>query len=208
MVGANNVQLRIFFEHAFAEFFSAFWTAAEEVVREFGGAGGEEFSQEGGAVDAVLEGGALAVQAPDKGHSIGDEEVDAGCGGGECWVVTPHGDDVGIGKIDGVGAGLTAAGEEVCAKGLVIGAGKVGGEDAAGGGHAGKNGKKWRVMRRWLLACSGVSVSAGSWYQHFDACLSTLFEKIMDSKTIGEVGLSAARRDFTLSGFGGSARWL
>jgi hypothetical protein len=48
-------------------------------------------------------------------------------------------------------------------------------------------------------------VSAESWYQHFDICLSTLFEKIMDSKIIGEVGLSASRGDLTLSGFGGSA---
>ena len=143
MVGANNVQLRIFFEQALAEFFSAFWTAAEEVVREFGGAGGEEFSQEGGAIDAVSERGALAVQAPDKGHSIGDEEVDAHRGGSKCGVMPPHGDDVGIGKIDGVGTGLPAAGEEVRAKGLIIGAGEVGGEDAAGGGHAGKSGKKW-----------------------------------------------------------------
>jgi hypothetical protein len=61
MVGANDVQLRIFFEQALAEFFSAFWTAAEEVVREFGRAGGEEFSQEGRAVYAVSERGALAV---------------------------------------------------------------------------------------------------------------------------------------------------
>ena len=96
MVGAKDIQLRISFEQAFAEFFAAFWTAAEEVVREFGGAGGEEFSQEGGTVDAVLERGALAVQAPDEGHSIGDEEVDAGCGGGECGGVPPHGDNVGI----------------------------------------------------------------------------------------------------------------
>lgn len=129
--------MRIFFEQAFAEFFSAFWTAAEEVVREFGRAGGEEFSQECRAVDAVSERGALAVQAPDEGHSIGDEEVDAGCGGGKCGVMPPHGDDVGVGKIDGVGAGLTAAGEEVCAESLVIGASEVGGEDAAGWGHAG-----------------------------------------------------------------------
>ena len=96
MVGANDIQLRIFFEQALAEFFSAFWTAAEEVVREFGGAGGEEFSQEGGAVDPVSERGALAIKAPDEWHSIGDEEVDAGCGGGECGVVPPHGDNVGI----------------------------------------------------------------------------------------------------------------
>jgi hypothetical protein len=32
---------------------------------------------------------------------------------------------------------LTAAGEEVCAEGFVIGAGEVGGEDAAGRGHFG-----------------------------------------------------------------------
>jgi len=132
VVGANNVQLRIFFEQAFAEFLSAFWTAAEEVVREFGGAGGEEFSQKGGAVDAVLKRSALAVQAPDEGHSIGDEEVDAGCGGCKCGVVPPHGDDVGVRKIDGVGARLTAEGQKMRAKGLVIGAGEVGGEDAAG----------------------------------------------------------------------------
>ena len=93
---ANDIQEWIFFEQAFAEFFSAFWAAPEEVVREFGRAAGEEFSQEGGAVDAVLQGGALAVQAPDEGHSIGDEEVDSGCGGSECGVVPPHGDDVGI----------------------------------------------------------------------------------------------------------------
>ena len=139
MVGANDVQLRIFFEHALAEFFSAFWTAAEEVVREFGWASREEFSQKAGAINAVLKGGALAVQAPDEGHSIGDEEVDAGCGGGECGVVPPHGDDVGIGKIDCVGAGLSAAGEQLRAEGFVIGAGEVGGEDAAGGGHAGES---------------------------------------------------------------------
>jgi hypothetical protein len=35
---------------------------------------------------------------------------------------------------------LTAAGEEVRAEGLVIGASEVGGEDAAGRGHAGKGG--------------------------------------------------------------------
>jgi hypothetical protein len=93
---ANNIQVRIFFEHALAEFFSAFWTAAEEVVREFGWASREEFSQKCGAIDAVLKGGALAVQAPDKGHSIRDEEIDTGCGGGECGVVPPHGNDVGI----------------------------------------------------------------------------------------------------------------
>ncbi len=110
-------------------------------MRKFGGAGGEEFSQEGGAVDAVLKCGALAVQAPDEGHSIGDEEVDAGCGGCKCGVVPPHGDDVGIGKIDGVGVGLPAAGQEVCAEGLIIGAGEVGGKDAAGYWHAGKRGK-------------------------------------------------------------------
>jgi hypothetical protein len=32
--------------------------------------------------------------------------------------------------------------------------------------------------------------------------------KNMDSKITGEVGLSAARGDFILSGSGGSARWL
>ena len=63
-------------------------------MRELGGAGGQEFSQEGRAVDAVSERSALAVQAPDEGHSIGDEEVDACCGGGECGFVPPHGDDV------------------------------------------------------------------------------------------------------------------
>ncbi len=93
---SNDIQLGICFKQALAEFFPAFWTAAEEVVREFGGAGREEFSQKGGAIDAVLKGGALAVQAPDEGHAIGDEEVDAGCGGGECGVVAPHGDNVGI----------------------------------------------------------------------------------------------------------------
>lgn len=36
------------------------------------------------------------VEAPDEGHAIGDEEVDAGCGGREGGVVPPHGDDVGI----------------------------------------------------------------------------------------------------------------
>jgi hypothetical protein len=147
MVGAKDIQLRISFEQAFAEFFAAFWTATEEVVGEFSRAGGEEFSQEGGAVDAVLERSALAVQAPDEGHSIGDEEVDACCGSGECGVVPPHGDDVGIGKIDCVGTGLSATGEEVRAEGLVIGAGEVGGENAAGCGHARKSGKKWRVIR-------------------------------------------------------------
>ena len=187
MVGAKDIQLRISFEQAFAEFFAAFWTAAEEVVGEFSRAGSEKFSQEGGAVNAVSERGALAVQTPDEGHSIRDEEVDAGCGGGESGVVPPHSDDVGIGKIDSVGAGLSAAGNEVCAEGLVIGAGEIGGKDAAGRGHAGKSGKKWRVTSRWLSVCSGVSVSAGSWYQHFDTCLSTLFDKIMDSKVIGEV---------------------
>ena len=65
-------------------------------MREVRWAGGEEFSQEGGAVDPVSERGVLAVQAPDEGHSIGDEEVDTGSGGGECGVVPPHGDDVGI----------------------------------------------------------------------------------------------------------------
>jgi hypothetical protein len=100
---------------------------------------------------------------------------------------------------------LPAAGEEVCAEGLIIGAGEIGREDATGGEHAGKSGMKWRVTSRWWRVCSGVSVSAGSWYQHFDICLSTLFDKIMDSKIIGEVGLSVARGDFTLSGFGGSA---
>ncbi len=108
-------------------------------MREFGGAGGEEFSQEGGAINAVLERGTLAVQAPDEGHSIGYEEVDAGCGGSECWLMPPHRDDVGIRKIDSVGTGLTTTGEEVRAEGLVIGAGEVGGEDAAGCGHAGKS---------------------------------------------------------------------
>ena len=101
-------------------------------MREFGGAGGEEFSQEGRAVYSVLKCGALAVQAPDEGHSIWDEEVDAGCGGGKCGVMPPHGDDMGIGKIDGVRAGLSAAGEQLRAEGLIIGAGEVGGEDAAG----------------------------------------------------------------------------
>ena len=101
-------------------------------MREFGGAGGEEFSQEGGAIDAVSERGALAVQAPDEGHSIWDEEVDAGCGGGKCGVMPPHGDDMGIGKIDSIGARLSAAGEQLRAEGLVIGAGEVGGEDASG----------------------------------------------------------------------------
>lgn len=96
-------------------------------MRELGGAGGEEFSQEGGAIDAVSERGALAVQAPDEWHSIWDEEVDTGCGGGKCGVVLPHGDDLGIGKIGGVGAGLLGASEEVRAEGLVIGAGEVGG---------------------------------------------------------------------------------
>jgi hypothetical protein len=38
-------------------------------------------------------------------------------------------------------------------------------------------------------------VSAGSWYQHFDIFRSSLFDKIMDSKIIGEVGLSAERGD-------------
>lgn len=147
VVGANNVQLRIFFEQAFAEFFSAFWTAAEEVVRELGGAGGEEFSQEGGAVNAVLKRSALAVQAPDEGHSIWDEEVDAGCGGGECGVVPPHGDYVGVGKIDGVGARLTAAGQKMRAKGLVIGAGEVGGEDAASFGiGVGRHGASFGII--------------------------------------------------------------
>ena len=70
----------------------------------------------------------------------------------------PHGDDVGIGKIDGVGAGLTAAGEEVRAEGLIIGAGEIGREDATGGEHAGKSGKKWRVMSRWFSVCRGKFV--------------------------------------------------
>ncbi len=35
-----------------------------------------------------------------------------------------------------------------------------------------------------------------------------MVDKIMDSKIIGEVGLSAERGYFTLSGSGGSARWL
>ena len=131
--------MRIFFEQALAEFFSAFWTAAEEVVREFGRAGGEEFSQKGRAVDAVSERSALAVQAPDEGHAIGDVEVDAYRGGSKCGIVPPHGDDVGVGKINGIGAGLLAAGEEVRAESLVIGAGEVGGEDAVGRGHAGES---------------------------------------------------------------------
>jgi hypothetical protein len=38
---------------------------------------------------------------------------------------------------------LTAAGQKMRAKGLIIGAGDVGGEDAAGGEHARKSGKKW-----------------------------------------------------------------
>lgn len=65
-------------------------------MRDIRGAGGKEFSQEGGAVNAVAERGALAVQAPDEGHAIGNKEVDAGCGGCEGGVVPPHGDDVGI----------------------------------------------------------------------------------------------------------------
>lgn len=132
MIEAKDIELRIFLEESFAEFFTAFWTAADEVVREFGRAGGEEFSQEGGAVDAILQPSTLAVQAPDEGHSIGDKEVDTGRGIRKCGVVPPHGDDVGIGKIDVVGAGLTAAGEEVRAEGFIIGAGEVGGKDAAG----------------------------------------------------------------------------
>ena len=103
-------------------------------MREFSWAGGEEFSQEGGAVDAIFKCGALAVQAPDEGHSIGDEEVDIGSGGRECGVVPPHGDDVGVRKINSVGAGLSAVGEEVRAESLVIGAGEIGREDAAGWG--------------------------------------------------------------------------
>jgi hypothetical protein len=138
LLEADNIKLRIGVQQALAEFFSAFWTAPEEVVREFGGAAGEEFSQKGGAIDAVLKRGALAVQAPDEGHAIGDEEVNTGRGGGECGVVPPHGDDVGIGKIDGVGARLLGAGQEVRAEGLVICAGEIGGEDAAGYWHAGK----------------------------------------------------------------------
>ena len=50
----------------------------------------------------------------------------------------------------------------------------------------------------------------------FKTCLRTLccsdraggFGKIVDSKVIGEVALSAERGYFTLSGSGGSARWL
>jgi hypothetical protein len=49
---------------------------------------------------------------------------------------------------------LTAAGEEVRAEGLIIGAGEVGGEDAAGWGHAGKSGKKWRVAGSQFVAAS------------------------------------------------------
>ena len=135
---SNDIELRISIEQALAEFFSAFWTAAEEVVREFGGAGRKKFPHESRPINAVLKGGTLAVQAPDEGHAIGDEEIDAGCDSGECGIVPPHGDDVGIGKIDGVGAGLPGAGLEVRAEGLVIGAGEVGGEDSAGCGHAGK----------------------------------------------------------------------
>lgn len=130
MIEAKDIELRIFLEESFAEFFTAFWTAADEVVREFGRAGGEEFSQEGGAVNAVLKRGALAVQAPDEGHSIWNEKVDTGRGIGECVVVPSHGDDMGIGKIDGVGAGLLGAGEEVLAESLVVCAGEVGGQDA------------------------------------------------------------------------------
>jgi len=133
--------LRIFLEESFAEFFSAFWTAAEEVVREGGWAVRKKLSHEGGSVNAVSERSALAVQAPDKGHSIGDVEVDAYRGGSKCGIVPPHGDDVGVGKINGIGAGLLGAGEEVRTERLVIGAGEVGGEDAAGRGHAGEIGR-------------------------------------------------------------------
>ena len=101
-------------------------------MRETGRACSEEFSQKCGAVNAVSECGALAVQAPDEGHAIGDEEVDAVCSGGECRVVPPHGNDVGIGKIYRVGAWFSCAGEQVRAEGLVIGAGEVCGKDAAG----------------------------------------------------------------------------
>ena len=101
-------------------------------MREGGWAGRKKMPHKGRAINAVSEPSALAVQAPDKWHSIGHEELDTGCGGGECGVVPPHGDDVGVGKINGVRAGLPAAGEEVRAEGLVIGAGEVGGEDAAG----------------------------------------------------------------------------
>jgi hypothetical protein len=53
---------------------------------------------------------------------------------------------------------VSAAGEEVRAEGLIIGAGEIGGEDAAGRGHAGKSGKKWRVTSRWLSVCRGKFV--------------------------------------------------
>ena len=46
---------------------------------------------------------------------------------------------------------MSAAGEEVRAEGLVIGAGEVGGKDAAGCGHA-RIGGKWRVRVRVRVA--------------------------------------------------------
>ena len=148
-------------------------------MRETGGAGGEEFSQEGRAVYAVSERGTLVVQAPNEGHSIGYEDVDASCGGSECWLMPPHRNDVGIRKINGVGAGFTTAGQEVRAEGLVIGAGEVGGEDAAGCGHAGKG--------RGCLACQ-----QGVYSRRRDAGVTIKrfrrerFGKTMDSKIIQE----------------------
>ena len=41
-----------------------------------------------------------------------------------------------------------------------------------------------------------------------DGMEKRMVDKIMDSKIIGEVGLSTERGYFTLSGSGGSARWL
>jgi hypothetical protein len=78
----------------------------------------------------------------------------------------PHRNDVGIGKINGVGAGFTTTGEEVRAEGLVISAGEVGGEDAAGCGHAGKGGGsgEWRVASgEWRVASGEWRVASGEW---------------------------------------------
>lgn len=94
--------------------------------------GGQEFPHESRTVNAVSERGTLAVQAPDQGHSIGNEKVEVGRGGGKGGLMPPHGDDVGVGKIDRVGTGLTTTSEEVRAEGFVVGAGKIGREDAAG----------------------------------------------------------------------------
>ncbi len=48
---------------------------------------------------------------------------------------------------------MSAAGEEVRAEGLIIGAGEVGGEDSAGCGHVGES--------AYALRDSGVTIGGG-----------------------------------------------